>query len=228
MIYVVGRGRVGSALTAALPEAIAVAGRRFSGVSALTADDVVVLSVPDAAVAQCAAALSETPAVVLHCAGAVPLSALVQGSRGVFYPMVSFRSSVAWNQVAVFAESTDERAAHAVRDLARQLGCPEPRSASSEDRARYHLGAVFANNFSNHVVALLQAYCAEVGLDPSVYREMLVDTVRDAVDGDARMLQTGPAARGDRSTVDQHLERLPEGFRAVYQALSESIERHAQ
>ena len=142
--------------------------------------------------------------------------------------MVSFRSSVAWNQVPVFAESTDERAAHAVRYLAQQLGCPEPRSASSEDRARYHLGAVFANNFSNHVVALLQAYCAEVGLDPSVYREMLVDTVRDAVDGDARMLQTGPAARGDRSTVDQHLERLPEGFRAVYQALSESIERHAQ
>jgi predicted short-subunit dehydrogenase-like oxidoreductase (DUF2520 family) len=78
------------------------------------------------------------------------------------------------------------------------------------------------------VVALLQVYCAKVGLDPSVYREMLVDTVRDAVDGDARALQTGPAARGDRSTVEQHLERLPEGFRAVYQALSESIERHAR
>ncbi len=228
MIYVVGRGRVGSALTAALPEAIAVAGRGFSGISALTVDDVVVLSVPDAAVAQCAAALAETPAVVLHCAGAVPLSALGQGSRGVLYPMVSFRSSVAWSQVPVFAESTDVRAAQAVRDLAQQLGCPEPRSASSEDRARYHLGAVFANNFSNHVVALLQAYCAEVGLDPSVYREMLLDTVRDAADGDARALQTGPAARGDRSTVDQHLERLPEGFRAVYQALSESIERHAR
>jgi predicted short-subunit dehydrogenase-like oxidoreductase (DUF2520 family) len=228
MIYVVGRGRVGSALTEALPEAIAVAGRGFSGITALTADDVVVLSVPDAAVAQCAAVLAETPAVVLHCAGAVPLSALGQGSRGVFYPMVSFRSSVAWNQVPVFAEASDERAADAVLDLAQQLGCPEPRSASSEDRARYHLGAVFANNFSNHVVALLQAYCAEVGLDASVYRKMLVDTVHDAVDGDAQALQTGPAARGDRGTVALHLERLPEGFRAVYQALSESIERHAQ
>jgi len=49
---------VGSALTEALPEAIAVAGRGFSGISALTADDVVVLSVPDAAVAHCAAALA--------------------------------------------------------------------------------------------------------------------------------------------------------------------------
>lgn len=228
MIYVVGRGRVGSALTAALPDAVAIAGRGFSGLSSLTADDVVVLSVPDSAVAHCAAVLSESPAVVLHCAGAVPLSALGQGSRGVFYPMVSFRSSVVWNQVPVFAEVNDERASQAVHHVAQRLGCPEPRSASSEDRARYHLGAVFANNFSNHVVALLQAYCAEVGLDPSVYREMLLDTVRDAADGDARALQTGPAARGDRGTVAQHLERLPEGFRAVYQALSESIERHAQ
>jgi predicted short-subunit dehydrogenase-like oxidoreductase (DUF2520 family) len=228
MIYVVGRGRVGSALTAALPEAIAVEGRGFTGISGLTADDVVLLSVPDSAVAQCAAELDESQAVVLHCAGAVPLSALGQGARGVFYPMVSFRSSVAWRQVPVFTEATDERAAKAVRDLAKQLGCPEPRSASSEDRARYHLGAVFANNFSNHVVALLQAYCTEVGLDPSVYREMLVNTVSDAIDGDARGLQTGPAARGDHGTVAQHLERLPEGFRAVYQALSESIERHAR
>jgi len=228
MIYVVGRGRVGSALTAALPEAVAIAGRGFSGIDGLTSSDVVILSVQDAAVGHCAAVLCESPAVVLHCAGAVPLSALGQGSRGVFYPMVSFRSSVAWNQVPVFSESTNERAAQAVRDLAQQLGCPEPRSASSEDRARYHLGAVFANNFSNHVVALLQAYCAEVGLDPSVYREMLLDTVRDAADGNARALQTGPAVRGDRGTVAQHLERLPEGFRAVYQALSESIERHAQ
>jgi predicted short-subunit dehydrogenase-like oxidoreductase (DUF2520 family) len=228
MIYVVGRGRVGSALTKALPESTAVMGRGFSGIAGLTVGDVVVLCVPDSAVAQCAAALAETPSVVLHCAGSVPLSALRQGSRGVFYPMVSFRSSVAWNQVPVFAEASDERAAHAVRDLAHQLGCPEPRSASSEDRARYHLGAVFANNFSNHVVALLQAYCAEVGIDRSVYRDMLVETVTDAADGDARALQTGPAARGDRGTVAQHVERLPEGFRAVYQALSDSIERHTR
>jgi hypothetical protein len=28
--------------------------------------------------------------------------------------------------------------------------------------------------------------------------------------------------------VAQHVERLPEGFRAVYHALSDSIERHAR
>jgi len=223
--YVVGRGRVGSALVAALTDAVPVQGRGFAGIPELRAHDAVLLCVPDAALADVASVLIDSPAVVLHCAGAVPVSALGSGSKGVFYPMVSFRQNVSWRDVPVFAEANDGRTRAAIGDLVRDLGTPEPTWTDSATRASYHLGAVFANNFSNHLVALLQAYCRQAGLDSAAYSAMLTQTVEAAQRGEARSLQTGPAARGDQPTLERHLSMLPEELREVYRALSASIQR---
>lgn len=225
MRYVVGHGRVGTALTSALPDAQWVSGRGFSGIPELQSSDVVILCVPDAALPDVAAPLAGSPAVVLHCAGAVPLAALGAGPRGVFYPMVSFREAVHWAEVPVFAEASQDSVRTAIHSLAADLGCKAPRWTDSAERARYHLGAVFANNFSNHVVALLQEYCRASALDPSTYTLMLRATVETAASGDARLLQTGPAARGDQPTLEHHLAMLPEELRPIYRALSESIQR---
>jgi len=224
---VVGRGRVGTALANALPGSLHLPGRGFEGLPNLGSVDVVLLGVPDAVLPELAARIVDSPATVLHCAGAVPCSALGAGSKGVFYPMVSFREPVNWSEVPVFAEAQNDQARAAICALAVDLGCPEPRWTNSTERARYHLGAVFANNFSNHVVALLQDYCRAANLDPKTYESMIRATVEAALNGDARALQTGPAARGDRPTVERHLELLPEELRAVYRALSESIQRTA-
>lgn len=225
MRHVVGHGRVGTALTSALPEAQWHSGRNFEGIPDLSAEDVVLLCVPDAALPRVAAMLAEAPAAVLHCAGAVALEVLGPGSKGVFYPMVSFRAAVRWTEVPVFAEAAQDSVRTAIHSLASDLGCPEPRWTDSSERARYHLGAVFANNFSNHVVALLQEYCRASALDPSTYANMLRTTVETAASGDARLLQTGPAARGDQPTLEHHLAMLPEELRPIYRALSESIQR---
>lgn len=225
MRYVVGRGRVGGALVAALTNAVPVQGRGFAGIPELRAHDVVLLCVPDAALANIALAMSDSPAVVLHCAGAVPVSALGSGSRGVFYPMVSFYHDISWRDVPVFAEAHDPRTRTAIGDLVRDLGTQEPTWTDSATRASYHLGAVFANNFSNHLVALLQAYCHHAGLDSAAYSAMLTQTVEAAQRGEACSLQTGPAARGDQPTLKRHLSMLPENLREIYRALSASIQR---
>lgn len=227
MRYLVGRGRVGGALSAALPDAVLLEGRGFTGETAWAPGDVVLLCVPDAALPEVASRLRETEAVVLHCAGSVDSSVLESASRGVFYPMVSFRDRVEWSAVPVFAEAHDARALSAIQDLVRDLGTPEPTWTDSATRASYHLGAVFANNFSNHLVALLQAYCRHAGLDSSVYTAMLTQTVAGAQRGEARSLQTGPAARGDEPTLQRHLSMLPEELREIYRALSASIQRTA-
>ncbi len=104
------------------------------------------------------------------------------------------------------------------------LGCPPAAWTDSAKRAQYHLGAVFANNFSNHVIALLQSYCAKVGLDPHVYEAMIRTTLDAAAAGDAKSLQTGPARRADQITLDRHMDLLPKELKSIYQALSQSIQ----
>lgn len=224
MIHVVGRGRVGQALAQSLPGAQVHAGRGFSGIGGLTLMDTVLLAVPDASIAGLSKQLEGTLGVRLHCAGSVALDELGAGSCGVFYPMVSFQTTPDWAEVPIFAEASDSAAKEAIEALGASLGCPPAEWTDSAKRAQYHLGAVFANNFSNHVVALLQSYCTQAGLDPHVYEAMVRTTIDAAAAGDAKSLQTGPASRADQITLDRHMNLLPKELRSIYQALSQSIQ----
>lgn len=224
MIHVVGRGRVGQALAQSLPGAQVHAGRGFSGISGLTPLDTVLLAVPDASIAGLSKQLGGTLGVRLHCAGSVALHELGAGSCGVFYPMVSFQTNPNWALVPIFAEASDSAAKTAIEALCSSLGCPPAEWTDSAKRAQYHLGAVFANNFSNHIIALLQSYCAQAGLDPHVYEAMVRTTLDVAAAGAAKSLQTGPASRADQITLDRHMDMLPKELRSIYQALSQSIQ----
>ena len=224
MIHLVGRGRVGLALAQSLPGAQLHSGREFRGISSLTAQDTVLLAVPDAAIAGLSKQLEGSQGVRLHCAGSVDLHELGPGSCGVFYPMVSFQTSPNWAEVPIFAEASDAAAKEAIETLSASLGCPPAVWTDSAQRAQYHLGAVFANNFSNHIVALLQSYCAQTGLDPQAYEAMVRSTIEAAVAGNAKSLQTGPASREDQITLDRHMDLLPKELRSIYRALSQSIQ----
>ncbi len=224
MIHLVGRGRVGLALAQSLPGAQLHSGREFRGISSLTPQDTVLLAVPDAAITGLSKQLEGSQGVRLHCAGSVDLHELGPGSCGVFYPMVSFQTSPNWAEVPIFAEASDAAAKEAIETLSASLGCPPAVWTDSAQRAQYHLGAVFANNFSNHIVALLQSYCAQTGLDPQAYEAMVRSTIEAAVAGDAKSLQTGPASREDQITLDRHMDLLPKELRSIYRALSQSIQ----
>ena len=224
MIHVVGRGRVGLALAQSLPGSQLHSGRDFRGISGLTPQDTVLLAVPDAAIAGLSKLLEGSQGVRLHCAGSVALHDLGAGSCGVFYPMVSFQTSPNWAEVPIFAEASDSAAKTAIEALGALLGCPPAAWTDSKKRAQYHLGAVFANNFSNHVIALLQSYCAQTGLNPHAYEAMVRSTLEAAEAGDAKSMQTGPASRADQITLDRHMDLLPKELRSIYRALSQSIQ----
>jgi predicted short-subunit dehydrogenase-like oxidoreductase (DUF2520 family) len=138
--------------------------------------------------------------------------------------MVSFQTSPNWAEVPIFAEASDSAAKTAIEALGALLGCPPAAWTDSKKRAQYHLGAVFANNFSNHIVALLQSYCAQTGLDTHAYEAMVRSTLEAAAAGDAKSMQTGPASRADQITLDRHMDLLPKELRSIYRALSQSIQ----
>lgn len=188
-IHVIGSGRVGSAVTARLRE---------RGV-ALSEDDadVVLLCVPDTAIAD--VARGETPGRgwIGHVSGATPLAALEPHERRFsLHPLQTFDRSGDPGQLdgawaAVTGETAD--AVAVARELAELLGLRAFELADS-DRTLYHAGAVFASNY----LVTLERAAVLLG----VPADALVPLMRRTIDNGFEL--TGPIARGDWSTVEAH------------------------
>ncbi|HYN07659.1 MAG TPA: DUF2520 domain-containing protein [Vicinamibacterales bacterium] len=215
-IKVIGRGRVGSA----------VAGRlRERGVLAENENaELVLLCVPDSAIADVARTIAEGPWIA-HVSGATPLAALDPHARRFgMHPLQTFTRARGPEQLdgawaAVTGETDDARARG--RWIAEQLGL-RPFDMTESGRVLYHAGAAMA---SNYLVTLYRAAArvAEMAGAPS---EALVPLMRRTIDNGFDL--TGPISRGDWTTVEAHLDALRRDapdLVPVYRALAEATTR---
>jgi predicted short-subunit dehydrogenase-like oxidoreductase (DUF2520 family) len=81
------------------------------------------------------------------------------------------------------------------------------------------------NNFTNHIYALVEKYCREEGLDFYLLLPLIRETAARLDNISPALSQTGPASRGDVTTIEKHmalLEKYPQ-LRNLYAAISNSI-----
>jgi len=205
---VVGNGRLGNALVAALPGVDGPFGRGFDGTDADGATfDVVVLAVPDGQIAQAAAAIRPGP-MVGHCSGATGLDVLAPHEAFGLHPLMSVTRDGAQfaGCGAAVAGSTDAALALATA-LAQRLGMESVR-IDDRDRAAYHAAASIASNF----LVTLEDAAATVLATTGAPRSLLVPLVRATVENWAalggRGALTGPIARGDEAVVARQREAI--------------------
>ncbi len=194
--------------------------------------DVYLLAVPDAAVAPLLAAVAwPAGAVVAHLAGALPLA--VFGARpevrgGVLYPLQTFSAgrAVDWAAVPLCVEAAHPDTESLLLALARSLSA-DARLLASAGRLRLHVAAVFANNFTNHLLGIADALLAEAGLPAALLAPLVRETVAKALAaGSPFGVQTGPAARRDAPTLGAHravLAAHPDWL-GIYNQLTASIQ----
>jgi predicted short-subunit dehydrogenase-like oxidoreductase (DUF2520 family) len=190
-VHVIGAGRVGSAVAARL------AGR---GVDLdASAPELVLLCVPDTAIANVAASVELGPWVA-HVSGATPLAALAPHTRRfACHPLQTF---VRWRGpeqldgafAAVRAET--DAAGEKGFGLAELLGL-EPFALAEENAALYHAGASVASNFLVTLQRIAARLVAEAGAPP----EALVPLIRSTVENGFEL--TGPIQRGDWDSVER-------------------------
>ncbi|OGX89740.1 DUF2520 domain-containing protein, partial [Hymenobacter coccineus] len=194
--------------------------------------DVYLLAVPDAAVAPVLAAVAwPAGALVAHLAGALPLSvfeAQPEVRGGVLYPLQTFSAgrAVAWAAVPLCVEAADAGALNMLLALARSLSA-DVRPLASADRLRLHVAAVFANNFTNHLLGVADALLAEAGLPAALLAPLVRETVDKALaTGSPFAVQTGPAARRDAPTLGAHQAALAAhpAWLGIYNQLTASIQ----
>ena len=196
-VKVIGaHGRVGSAVSARL----AARGVRVDG----TAPGLVLLCVPDRAIAETAAAVPTGPWVA-HVSGATPLAALdPHTSRFGLHPLQTFthrrgpeQLDGAWG--AITGET--EAALSTGTWLAETLGL-RPFVLADDDRALYHAGAAFASNYLVTLRRAAGSLLEAAGAPP----EALDPLMRRVIENGFEL--TGPIQRGDWETVERHLESI--------------------
>lgn len=198
-IAIVGRGRLGRALAAALAETgIRVRGPLGRGESAKSAD-LVLLCVPEPELPAASAAIARGP-LVGHCSASASLDLLAPHERFVAHPLMTATTAGArFKGAACAIEGSSPRALSAARVLAQTLGM-RPIHVPPDRRALYHAAASMASNFLVTLEAAAERLAGACGVD----RAGLAPLVRAAADnwatlGPAQAL-SGPIARGDHLT----------------------------
>lgn len=188
--------------------------------------DLVIVAATDSAVRQAAEACSGSQAVWVHTSGSVDASVLAAASPhyGVVYPMQTFTRGVEVDQshAAIYLEASSEDLLEQLRTIALTVS-DNIGEADSEGRRRLHCAAVFACNFTNHLLTLAERVAREAGRPLDDFRPLIDETMRKAAligpyDG-----QTGPARRGATAVMETHEALLPPDLRNIYHILSESI-----
>ena len=196
-VTVIGaRGRVGNAMGRRLAER----GVRLDS----DAPNVVLLCVPDRAIAEVAASIEPGPWVA-HVSGATPLAALAPHERRFgLHPMKTFtlrrgaeKLDGAW--AAITGESDGARAV--ATELAVLLGV-RPFTLEDDRRAAYHAGAAIASNYLVTLRHAAGSLLEAAGAPPEALDPLMLRTIENGFE------LTGPIQRGDWETVDRHLEAI--------------------
>jgi predicted short-subunit dehydrogenase-like oxidoreductase (DUF2520 family) len=211
-LAIIGRGRLGGAIAAALGKAgFEVLGPlgRGGGWSETTHVDAVLLCVPDGEISSAAEAVGLGP-LVGHCSGASGLATLAPHEGFSLHPLMTVTAEGARfaGAGAAIAGST-VRALEFAAQLAGALGM-RPVKIAEEDRAAYHAAASVASNF----LVTLEAAAERLAATTGVPRELLVPLVRATVENwaafGAERALTGPVARGDSATVARQRAAIAE------------------
>ena len=215
---VVGTGRLGTALAERL--AARVPTRTTGRELACGEADLVVICVPDRAIAEVADGIRPGPWIA-HTSGASPLGALDPHTRRFsVHPLQTFAPGGGEEQLdgawaAVSAESGDALAAGF--ELARLLGL-EPFELDDDERALYHAAAVFASSFLVVLHDVASELMQAAGAPPEALEPLMRRTIENG------FTPTGPIVRGDWETVERHLgairARRPQ-LAPLYRALAD-------
>ncbi|HEY0976755.1 MAG TPA: Rossmann-like and DUF2520 domain-containing protein [Flavobacteriales bacterium] len=194
----------------------------------LPTSDLRLLAVSDDAIAEVAARLPMSDGVIAHTSGTKPFDLLGgHRHRGVLWPIQSLSPGepADLRDVPIVIEGEDDTA----RELLRRTAGAMSGSVIElplEQRQVLHLAAVISSNFPVALLQEAQRLLVANGIAPHLVVPLWKGMAAKAAIDPEKAL-TGPARRGDRGTIQQHLDRLKDepDLRAVYAALSELIRK---
>lgn len=191
---------------------------------------VFIIAVSDDAIADIAREIIlPDDAILVHTSGSQPITQLQYAATqnlGVFYPLQTFSKSkkVDFKNIPIFIESYTEETENTLMQIARSIS-HEVRKIGSEERKALHVAAVFASNFSNHMLTIAKEIMQQNSLDYDWLKPLITETINKSMYMGPEHAQTGPAKRADLNVLDTHLEFLQgqDAIAEIYKVISQHI-----
>jgi len=192
--------------------------------------EIFILAVKDSAIPEVSdEVILPENSILVHTSGSVPLDILNYSSAsytGIFYPLQSFTKGrkIEFDEVPFLLESDDEKTLLKLKKLAKSLS-PLTYTVKSMDRKAMHIAAVFASNFSNHMIRIAEEIMRRQGLDFEMLKPLIIETISKSLQLGAKAAQTGPAIREDYETLEDHHRFLNynEEIAEIYRLISQDI-----
>lgn len=164
---------------------------------------------------------------VVHTAGSISKDVFknLSSCYGVLYPFQTLtKDSDHIPTIPLLIEGNNKETLHAITEFARSLsGHVVP--VTEAERLHYHVAAVFAGNFTNHLYAIAESFCEKEKVDFKNLLPLINEVTMRANNSSPKDVQTGPAMREDIFTLNRHLQTLTPhpDIKYLYLKLSESI-----
>lgn len=168
--------------------------------------------------------------LVVHTAGTVPAGTLQKVSNhcGVLYPLQSLRKEIRpFPEIPLLVDAGEPGDRARLLDFAGTIS-KKVSEADDELRLKLHLAAVVVNNFSNHLYTLAADFCRQEKTDFSLLLPLIQETAGRLAHYPPGEVQTGPAIRGDRSSINRHLSLLDNyrDIKELYSVFTNKIEAY--
>lgn len=172
--------------------------------------ELVLLAVADQALDELAGSVRLKKGMIVHTAGTVSKEILKHSAAnyGVLYPLQSLRKEARELPMIPFlVDGNTVEDKTLLMDFASSLSS-QVQFANDEQRRQLHLSAVLVNNFPNYLYAKASDYCQLHGVDFSLLLPLIQQTASRLFTQSPVESQTGPAIRGDQTTIERHLLML--------------------
>jgi len=151
-------------------------------------------------------------AILIHTSGAIGVNLLGYSNTsnmGVFYPLQTFSKykKVKIDDVLICIEGSNQETTSKLTALATSIST-KVELIDSEKRKSIHLAAVFACNFTNHMLSLSKEIMNHQGLDFDILKPLISETLNKSFEVGPENSQTGPAKRNDLQTLDRQYKAL--------------------
>jgi predicted short-subunit dehydrogenase-like oxidoreductase (DUF2520 family) len=189
--------------------------------------EIIIIAVSDEALSSVNNWLHAGNNLIVHTAGSVSREILKNSSSryGILYPLQSLhKENKDLPDIPFLIDGNTNEVINIIRSFAHTISS-QVSIATDYDRLRLHLAAVTTANFMNHLFTLTESFCHKEGVDFKLLIPLLSETVNRLGENSPAIMQTGPAFRNDRDTIQKHISMLsdyPE-LEKIYEWMTRSI-----
>jgi len=192
--------------------------------------DFYILSLPDNTLKSILDQLTITNKLIVHTAGSHGLEIFTTkfDKYGVLYPLQTIRKNavLSLSKTPFLIEGCNPEVLKEIELIARSIS-ENVYFTDSETRRWIHLAAIFANNFTNHMLSLSSKILDQKNIDKTILKPLIEETFRKALEMNPEDAQTGPAVRNDTNIIDAHIKMLEDQalLQKIYTFTSQSIQK---